>query len=162
MFHRLRGDGEIHLAVRGHFGDLGRGALVHVQGDTRIGPDEALDHRGQRVARLGVRGGDRQAARLRIAELVRRLLDVLGLVEHAVRQIDDGAPGGRNARELTAGTLEDLDAQLVLQQPDLLGHAGLGGEQGLGRGRDVQLVVRDFPDVAELLELHGAPGEIRF
>jgi hypothetical protein len=51
---------------------------------------------------------------------------------------------------------EDLHAELVLEQADLLADARLRGEQALSGGRYVEVVVGDFPDVAELLELHDA------
>ena len=55
---------------------------------------------------------------------------------------------------MLAAALENLHAEFVLEQADLLADARLRGKQALGRGRYIQIVVRDFPDIAELLKLH--------
>ena len=57
QLQRLRCNGEFHRAVRRHLGDLHGRALVHVQGDFRIPLDEGADGGRQRVACLGVSGG---------------------------------------------------------------------------------------------------------
>ena len=49
---------------------------------------------------------------------------------------------------------KDLDAKLLLEQPDLLRHAWLRSVQGIRRLGHRQAVADDFNDVAELLEVH--------
>ena len=53
---------------------------------------------------------------------------------------------------------EDLHAELVLECADLLRNARLGGVQGLGTPRNVEVATGDFGKTAQLLELHGGSG----
>ncbi|MCY1561949.1 hypothetical protein D9M68_992760 [compost metagenome] len=55
---------------------------------------------------------------------------------------------------MLAAAGEYFDAELVFQQADLLADARLRGVETLRSGGHVQVVVRHFPDVAQLLELH--------
>ena len=148
------GDGEIHRAVGGHLGNLRGRALMHVQRHVRVALDEAVDDRRQRVARLGVGGGDGQVALLLVGEFLGDLLDAFHLAQDLAGGLDDVFPRRGDAREVFAAAGEDLDAQLVLQQANLLADARLGGIEALSRRRDVQIVMRHFPDVAQLLKLH--------
>jgi hypothetical protein len=59
-----------------------------------------------------------------------------------------------------AGSGKDLNTQFILQHPDLLGNSRLRGEQFRCRGGYIEIVVRDFPDIAQLLKLHGLSGSI--
>jgi hypothetical protein len=59
---------------------------------------------------------------------------------------------------MLAAARENLYAQLIFQQPDLLADAGLGGEQALGGLGHIQVVMRDLPDVTQLLQLHAPSG----
>jgi hypothetical protein len=49
---------------------------------------------------------------------------------------------------------KDFDPELVFEQPDLLADTRLRGEEDLRSGRHIQIVMGDFPDVAQLLQLH--------
>jgi hypothetical protein len=66
----------------------------------------------------------------------------------------------RIARSMTcwpaAVAHEDLKAELVLEQLDLLAHARLGGVQLLGGRSDVETALRDGGEVSELVQFH--PG----
>ena len=94
QLQRLGGDGEVDGAVGRHFGDLHRRALVHVQGDVRVLLDEAADHVGQRIARLGVGSGDGQRALLLVGEFLGDLLDALDLAQDLAGGMDDPLPAG--------------------------------------------------------------------
>ncbi|MNQ46620.1 hypothetical protein D3C85_604420 [compost metagenome] len=150
----LGGDGEVDGAVGGHLGDLHRGALVHVQGDVGVLLDEAADHWRQCVARLGMGGGDGERALLLVGEFLGDLLDALDLAQDFPCRGDDAFPGRRHASEVLAAASEYFDAEFVFQQADLLADARLRGIKTLCSGGHVQVVVRHFPDVAQLLELH--------
>jgi hypothetical protein len=58
-------------------------------------------------------------------------------------------------REVLSAAGKDLDAEFVFEETDLFADSRLGREQALRGCGDIQLMVGDFPDVAELLELHG-------
>ena len=154
-FQTLGGDGEVDGAVGGHLGDLGRRALVHVQGHVRILLDEFADHVRQRIARLGVGGGDGQGALALVGELLGDLLDAFALAQDLAGGLDDTFAGRGHPGQVLAAAGEDLDPQLVFEQADLLADAGLRGIETLGRGGYVQVVVGDFPDISQLLQLHA-------
>ena len=123
--------------------------------DLRIALHEAADHVGQHVARLGVGGGDRQAADRLVGELVAHLLQVVEVAQHALGDRQHGPPrlGDRHQALAVAG--EDLDAELGLELADLLGHPGLRGKQRIGRFRDIEAATGDFMHVTQLLQVHG-------
>src|SRR5207248_10241299 len=52
---------------------------------------------------------------------------------------------------------EDLKAQLVLQELDLLAHPRLRGVELVRRGRDIEPALGDGGEVAQLVELHAVP-----
>ena len=122
----------------------------------RIALHEAPDHRRQRVARLGVGGGDGERAHRLAPELVAQLLEVAGVGEDALGDRQDVTPRLGQAREALAAAHEDLYSELVLELEDLAAQARLRGVQGLCSLRQVELVAGHFADRAQLLELHGA------
>ena len=128
---------------------------MHVQGDVRVLLDEAADHVGQRIARLGVGSGDGQRALLLVGEFLGDLLDALDLAQDLAGGMDDPLPRRRHTGQVLAAASEHLDAQFVLQQADLLADARLRSIEALRRGGDVEVVVRNLPDIAQLLKLHG-------
>ncbi|MCY1177146.1 hypothetical protein D9M73_174430 [compost metagenome] len=158
QLQRLGGDGEIDGAVGGHFGDLHRRALVHVQGNVRVLLDEIADHSRQRIARLGVGGGDGQRALLLVGELLGNLLDAFDLAQDFAGGIDDALTGRGHAGQVLAAAGKDFDAQFIFQQTDLFADARLRGVKALGCSGNVEVVVRHFPDVAQLLKLHRYPS----
>ena len=63
-------------------------------------------------------------------------------------------PGGGDAREIAALAHEDLKAELVLEQLDLLADPGLRGMQLLGGRGDVETALGDGGEVTQLVQLH--------
>jgi hypothetical protein len=66
------------------------------------------------------------------------------------------APRLGDGHQTLALAAEDLDPEFVLQLADLLGDARLGGEERLGRRRDIESLTRDLLDIAQLLQIHRA------
>ena len=151
----LGGDRDVGAAVEHHLAHLARVALVQLELDLRVALHEAADHVGQHVARLGVGGGDRQAADRLVGELVAHLLQVVEVAQHALGDRQHGLArlGDRHQALAVAG--EDLDAELGLELADLLGHPRLRGEQRLGRLGDIQPATGDLMHVTQLLQVHG-------
>ncbi len=161
QFQPLGCDGEIDRPVGGHFGDLHRRTLVHVQRHVRVLLDEAADHLRQRITCLGVSGRDAQGALLFVGELLGDLLDALALAQNLASRGDDALSSRCHPRQMLATAGEHLDAEFILQQANLLADAGLRGEQTLGSCRNVEVMVRHFPDVTQLLKLHRNPSRQR-
>ena len=63
--------------------------------------------------------------------------------------------GRRHPRQVATVADEDLEAEFVLEQLDLLRHAGLRGVQLLGGGRDVQARLGHRGEVSQLVQLHA-------
>ncbi|MNG98126.1 hypothetical protein D3C79_572570 [compost metagenome] len=158
QLQRLGGNGEIDSAVSGHLGDLHGRALMHVQGHFRVLLDEIADHRWQRITGLGVRGGDGQGALLLVGELLGDLLDAFDLAQDLAGGIDDALTRGGDTGQVLAATRKDFNTQFIFEQADLLADPRLRGIQTLRRRGDVEVVVRHFPDVAQLLKLHRFPS----
>ncbi len=154
---RLGGDGEVGGAVEHHLTDLARIALVQRELDLRVALHEIAHHAGQHVARLGVGGGDRQAAHRLVGEFVADLLQVVEVAQHALGDRQHRAPRLGDRDQALAMALEDLDPELGLELADLLRHARLRGEQGVGGFGDVEPTAGDFVDVAQLLQVHRRP-----
>ncbi|MNZ48633.1 hypothetical protein D3C78_663810 [compost metagenome] len=131
---------------------------MHVQGHFRVLLDEVADHRRQGITRLGVGGGDGQRALLLVGELLGNLLDAFDLAQDFAGGIDDALTGRGNAGQVLAAAGKDFNTQLILEQADLLADTWLGGIQALRRRGDVEVMVRHFPDVAQLLKLHRFPS----
>jgi hypothetical protein len=62
---------------------------------------------------------------------------------------------------MLAATREDLYAEFILKQTNLFADARLGGEQALGGRRNIEVMVRHFPDVTQLLKLHRVPSKAK-
>lgn len=154
QLQRLGADREVGLAIADHLGNLLGRALLHVQRHIGVFMGELADHRRQRIACLGMGGGDRQAAATLIAVLLGHLLDVVGQPQHLAGQLDDGLPRRGHPGQVLAAAGEDFHAQLVLEQTNLLGDPRLRGKQALRRGRHIEVVARHFPDIAQLLKFH--------
>jgi hypothetical protein len=77
------------------------------------------------------------------------------LTQDLAGALEDRLADRGHAREVLAAALEDLDAELVLEQAHLLADAGLRREQALRGRRDIEVVAGDLPDVAQLLQFHG-------
>ena len=79
MVQRFCGNGKICCSIGSHFGNLYRGPLMHVQRDVRVMLNKALDDRRQRIAGLGMGGGNRKAALLFFSKLLRYLTNTFDL-----------------------------------------------------------------------------------
>ena len=130
---------------------------MEVQAHLRIALAELADHVRQHVARLGVGGADREASLPLVAQLRREVADALGLLQDLQRPLDHLLPGGGDAGEIAPLAHEDLKAQLVLQELDLLAHPRLRGVEFVRRGRDIEPALGDGGEVAQLVELHAFP-----
>src|ERR1700730_18576073 len=122
---RSRGDCAVDLVVRNHLRNLLRGALVEVQPDIRISTSELTDDVGQDVARLRVCGAYGKASPALLAQLCREVANALCLLEDSQGTIDDLLSRRRDARQIASLAHEYLEPELVLEQLDLLAHAGL-------------------------------------
>ena len=96
---------------------------MQVQGHPRVALAEGGDDRRQGIARLGVGGGDGQVAAIGLFELGRDIENVVGLLQQPGAVFQNALPGRRDLGEMLAVAHEDLDAQFIFQQSDLLGDA---------------------------------------
>ena len=87
------------------------------------------------------------------------MADGVGSGEHVLGLRQHGPTGRRKRHELLAAALEQIDAELLFEQANLLADAGLGREQARGGGRDVEVPARYLYQVTQLLKLHS--GEYR-
>jgi len=99
-------------------------------------------------------GADRERAAILVAVLVRDALDVLDFAQHANGAIDNLLACGSDLGQGASAAHENAKAQLVFQQLDLLAHRRLRGVQFLRGGGDVEAVLDDGREVAQLLEFH--------
>src|SRR5690606_17159961 len=91
-----------------------------------------------------------------VAELFRQILDVVGVHQHALDDFHHClARLGESEQALALAHIE-LDAELILQILDVLGHAGLGGVESVGHLGEVEIAPYRFPHDAQLLEVHFA------
>ena len=151
---RTGGDGKVDAVERGHLGDLFRRALVQMQPHFRVLGAELLDDRREHVARLGVRRADGERAAVLVLQVVRDALDVLHLAQDLHRPVDDLLAGGRDFRQRAAAADKDAEAELILEQLQLLADSRLRGMQLFGGRRDIQAALGDGSEVPELLEFH--------
>ena len=120
----------------------------------RIAALECRHRLRQRVARLGVRGRNRQRADLIVGKFLAGATQVLRFSEDALGDRHHGFARLGNGDEALAVPREYLDAQLVLKGADLLRDAGLRGMQGIGRLGNVEAAAHHLGEVTQLLELH--------
>ena len=93
-------------------------------------------------------------ATILVLELLRHALDVLYLAQHAQRVRDDALSRRGQLRESAAPAGEDPETQLAFQQLQLLADRRLGRGQLGSRGSEVQIILNDGGEEAELLEFH--------
>lgn len=146
VHERLSGDGQINLAARGELGDLPGRALLQGEADTGPSPHEELNDRRQDIARLSMRGGDRQGAMLGITALLGDATDVFGLGEDALGLIDHLSTQRGECDELLAPAHEQGRTQFRLELADLPAQCRLRGKQALGRLGDIESAADDFQD----------------
>ena len=150
-----RGDRKIDPVACDHLRDLLRGALMQMQPHLRILRAKCADHLRQHVAGLGVGGGDGQRAAVRLAQLRGGAADVLHLAQNAARARNDLVAGGGGAGERAALALEQLESELLFEQLQLPADTRLRGVQLPGGGRDVEAILVDRHEVAQLLQFHA-------
>ncbi len=108
----------------------------------------------QHIARLRVRGGDDELALLAIGELLAEPLDVGGVDQNALDDLDQLLAGVGQAEQALAAAHEQLDAELVLEVLDVLADARLRGEQRVGHLGQVEVPPHRLAHDAQLLEVH--------
>ena len=143
----LGGYAQIRAAVKKPLADLQRTALLDVQANLGMTLDEALDHRWQGIARLGVgrRDGEQTAAFRGV--ILAHPLHVLRFGQDASRHREDDAAGGRGAAEPFAAALKNGHAEFFLKQANLFGNARLGCEKRFSCGRNAQAAPFDFHQI---------------
>ena len=144
-------NGEIHLALGEQGVDLLRRALMQLDAHLGEALPEAGNHSGEHVAGLGMGGGDGQGSVLAAAKIRGHSADVLDLAQHPMGAFQHQLARIRHRGQAAPRTPEERHAQLVLQQLDLFADSRLGSVEALGRGRDVQVVLRDRGQVSQLL-----------
>ena len=151
---RLGRQADIRLAADHLLGYLGRIALMDAEMHLGECLHEGLDRRREPIARLSMGRGDDQVAGILMTELVAHAADILHLVQHALRHLQDGRARLGHADQALAVALENLQAELFFQQLDLLADAGLGGMQILCRGGYIEPLPGHLSDVAQLVQFH--------
>ena len=127
---------------------------MQMQAHLRVLQPKRANHLRQHVTRLRVRGGDGQRAAVRLAQLRGSAADVVHLAQDAAGARDDLLAGGGGAGQRATLALEELESELLLEQLELPADAGLRGVQLPCRGRDVEPVLVDRNEIAQLLKLH--------
>ena len=92
---------------------------MHMQSYIRVLLDEVADNRRQGIARLSVRGGNRQRAFFLVGKLLSDLLDALDLAQDFTGGGDDALTRRCDAGQVFATARKYFNAQLVFQQTDL-------------------------------------------
>jgi hypothetical protein len=156
---RLGRDADVGLAADEHLRDLLRRALVQRQRHLRVQRAEVLHHRRQRVARLRVRGRDRQRPAVHRRELGAHAAQVVGVQQQAFDDRQHRLARRRQAREALAHALENLHAQLVFQLADLAADARLARVQHRRHLGEVEARAGGLADGLQLLEVHGGGGK---
>jgi hypothetical protein len=101
-----------------------------------------------------MRRRDRQCSGILRLELGADTLEVVELLQRSPGGGDDHLPAGRQRREALALAHEDRHAELVFELPDLLADARLRRVERLCGDRNIEPMVNDRTQVAELLEVH--------
>ena len=118
-------DREIDAIPKCHIGDLLGRALMQMQFDLRIFLAEFAHHGRQHIARLRMRGADRQRAAAVAFLFVGEPLDALNFLQDFLGSIDHAFTRRGDAREVAALTQEDRKAELIFELLQLLRDAGL-------------------------------------
>lgn len=122
-------------------------ALQHQLDAGEFGGDGAGQHRQRRIA-AGPREADGDPAHLARSRSAHGPAYDGGLGEQVPRRFEEGLPG-RGQPHRPGRTVEQRDAQIALQQSDLLAQRRLGHVQPLGGAPEVQLL-RDGDESGEM------------
>ena len=155
LTERLGRDRDIRFALQQHVSNFLRTALMQTQMDLGEFEFESLHHARQRIARLGMGGGDSQLPSAAIAVFLGEILDVLGIEQHALDQHQQFLAGLGEPQQSLALAHENIDAEFHFQIAYVFRHAGLRGVERVGGLGQVEIPSNRFPDDAQLLEIHG-------
>ena len=153
---RLGGQADVGGAVQQHLHDLVGRALVQAHLHLREAAAQLRDRLGQDVARLRVRGGDRQRAGVLLRILLADALHVGDLAQDHVDRLEHLLAGLGDAAQALAVAHEQVDAQFLLELEDGLGDAGLRREQRLRGLGQVQVAAHGLLHETELVQVHVA------
>ena len=128
---------------------------LQAQAHVGIAFDEASDHLRQDVARIGVGGRDGEHAGLDVREGIAQRRQALDVVEDALGDLQHVFARFGQPHHPVAVALEDRETDLGFEPLDLLADARLRGVEALRRGRHIEIVVRHFPYIAQLLQFHA-------
>src|ERR1039457_414916 len=162
IVERLGRDGDVGRSGLHHIGQLQWIALLQRQMDSRIAALEYSHHPRQGIARLGMRGGNGESARIPVAEVVRRALQVVDLVQRALDDVEHHLPRFGDRGHALAAAHEDVEAEPVLELADLLRHPRLRGMQGVGGFGQVEPAAHRLAHIAQLLEIHDQDLNIKW
>ena len=149
--HGFCGYGEINGPASRHFGNLHGRALVHVQRHIRIRLDKTTDNRRQCVTGLSVCCGNTQIALALVAEFLGDLFDPFCPAQNLTCFTHDNFPARGDASQMFAAPGKYFQAQLIFKKADLFGNTRLRSKKALGSCRHVEIMVRNFPYIAQLL-----------
>ncbi len=153
---RFGRDTNVGFAIDDHLRDLLRIALTQGQVHLREHLLELLDHTGQRIARLRVRGGHHEVTRVMFRELACDATQVFGVEQHALDGLVHGFARLGETRQALAATNEDIDPELVLEILDLFRHARLRCIEDVRDFGQIHVLTHRLANKAQLLEVHGA------
>ncbi|VWX63261.1 conserved hypothetical protein [Burkholderiales bacterium 8X] len=152
---RFGGDTDLGDLVDDHPGDLLGRALMQADVDLGIGLAQPDHRHRQHVARLGVRGGDRQRAAVLGTELFADALEVADLPHDEPDAGQHVLAGFGDTLQALAVPREDLDPEFFLEFDDGLGDPRLRGVERLGRLGQVEVAANRFLDKLELVQIHN-------
>src|SRR5258706_6935300 len=102
-----------------------------------------------------MRGRDREPPLVLLGELLADLLEVFGILQYPLGDVQDRFPRLGDGDDALAVADENIDAEFFFQAADLLADARLRGMQYLGRAREVKVLAGNFATVRQLLQFHG-------
>jgi hypothetical protein len=95
-----------------------------------------------------------QSSLVRIGMFRSHAADILDIAEDAAGNLGNGTPRFSERRNPVAPADQQLSPQLLLQLANLARHAGLRRVQRFRRLGNVELVVGDPAQIAQLLKIH--------
>ena len=122
--------------------------------DVRVELHEPIHHRWECVSGLRMGGGNRENARSLIQKLIGDLADITGLGKDFSRDLNDAFAAFGQGDEVLSVAYKKIKAKLFLKQANLLADTGLRRHQAFGGHRNLEAMLRDFPDITQLLKFH--------
>ena len=148
------GNADLGNFVNQHSGHLVWRALVQADVDFGVGQAQLGHGFRQDVTRLCVGGGNRQGAAVLRMVLLANTFEVAQFAHDDVNAFEHMLARLGDAFEALAVARKNLDAQFFFQLDDGFGDAGLGGVQGFGRFRQVEVASNGFLNKTELVQVH--------